>query len=243
MIQSAFRGFSQRKKWHAIIRLRTAWGNTRVVAHSFVAWRDTVALVRRVRALVSRFRNRSKINCLNALLANMTERKRVREELLRDRLRRVSEGVRLRVFEAWVRYTETSLAIKRLRFRSSVQAAFRGWWEIASEDRMRSRLRWSCAMLASRLLRWKTRSQYTKLRGSCVKIQTIARIKIASSRIKNKVRESRVRRAEEGAQALEVCCVGGCVWAATSTVVLGFRSSRAALSLGNVIRCKHGTLN
>eukprot|EP00752_Nemacystus_decipiens_P016338 g14612.t1 len=101
MIQSAFRGFSQRRRWHAIIRLRTAWGNTRVVAHSFVVWRDTVARIRRVGAFTSRFRNRSKINCLKVLRCNVAEQKRMREELLRDRLRRVSEGVRLRVFEAW----------------------------------------------------------------------------------------------------------------------------------------------
>lgn len=203
-IQSAFRGFSQRKKWHAIIRLRTAWGNTRIVAHSFVVWREAVALIRQVRAFASRFRNRSKMNCLKALLCNVAERKRLREELLRDRLRRVSEGTRLRVFEAWMRYTETSLVIKRLQYRSSARPAFRAWWEVASEDRMRSRLRRACAALASRLLRWKTRSHYTRLRGSCVKIQDIARMKIASIRIKNKIRASRIRRAEESVQALEV---------------------------------------
>lgn len=209
MIQSAFRGFLQRQKWRIIIRLRTSWGNTRIIAHSFLVWRNMVTLTRRVRAFAFRFRNRSKANCLKALTHNVTEKKRSREELLRDRLRRVSEGVRLRVFEAWASYTETSLAVKRMRYRSSVRPAFRGWWEIASEDRQRSRLCWACANLASRLLRWKARSYYTKLRESCAKMQAIARAKIASTRIKKNVRLSRVRRAEEAVQALEVCWVGG----------------------------------
>lgn len=234
MIQSVFRGFSQRKKWHAIIRLRTSWGNTRIVTHSFVVWRDRVALTRRVRAFAFRFRNRSKANCLKALLWNVVERQRLREELLRDRLRRVSEGVRLRVFEAWVRYAETSLAIKRLRYRSSVRPSFRGWWEIASRGRMHSRLCWACATLVSRLLRWKTRSHYTKLRGSCVKIQTVAKIQMASSRIKKKARASRISRAEEAVQALEVSFAVVCVWVATYTLP-GFRASPAALSLGDIL--------
>lgn len=99
---------------------------------------------------------------------------------------------------------------------------------------MRSRLCWACATLVSRLLRWKTRSRYTKLRGSCLKIQAAARIQIASNRIKNRVRASRIRRAEEAVQAVEVCWVEDSVWVATFTAVLGFRALRPALSIGDV---------
>lgn len=204
MIQSIFRGFLQRQRWHVIIRLRTSWGNTRIVAHGFVIWRDKVALVRRVRAFVGRFRMRSMVNCWSALVSNATHKKKMREDLLRERLRRVSEGVRLRVFEAWARYTETSLTIKRMRYRSSVLPAFRGWQETASEDRIHSRLHWACAVLVSRLMRWKQKSRYTKLRKSCVMIQVVARKKIALDRVKRKITDSRVRRAEEAVQALEV---------------------------------------
>ncbi|CAM9595962.1 unnamed protein product [Ectocarpus fasciculatus] len=100
-IQSQFRGFIQRRKWHAIIRLRTLWGNTRIVAHSFVVWRTKITTALRVKAFTSRLSNRRKEKVFGALLGNAQERRAAREELLRQRIRRVSEGVRLRVFESW----------------------------------------------------------------------------------------------------------------------------------------------
>ncbi len=205
VIQSIFRGFLQRQRWHAIIRLRTSWGNTRIVAHGFVIWRGKVAVVRRVRAFVGRFRRRSMVKCWSALVCNVTDKKNMREELLRERLRRVAQGVRLRVFEAWARYTEISLAVNRMRYRASVLPAFRGWRETASEDRIQARLHWACAVLVSRMIRWKQKSRYGRLRKSCVMIQVVARKKIASDRVKRKTADSRVRRAEEAVQALEVC--------------------------------------
>lgn len=106
---------------------------------------------------------------------------------------------------------------------------------------MRSRLRWACATLASRLLRWKKRSHYSKLRGSCVKMQTIARMQIASSRIKRKVRASRVRRAEEAVQALEVRWVGGrfCL-VSNNAQVLGSERSLMPPVLPGMFQGKHG---
>lgn len=204
VIQSVFRGFVKRQKWHTIIRLKTLWGNTRIVAHGFSVWRGKVALIRRVRAFARRFRNRSKANCLGALLCIVNEKKKQREELLRGRLRRVSQGIRLRVFQGWLRYTETSLTVERLRFRSSVRPAFRGWREIACEEMIRMRLQWACAIIASRVLRWRERSRYVRSRGSCMRIQAVARIRIASARVKSKLADLRYRRAEEAVQALEV---------------------------------------
>lgn len=203
-IQSVFRGFRQRRKWHAIIRLRTLWGNTRIVAHSFTVWRSTVESFQRVKVFAERCKTRTKAKCLGALRCNAIARRTSREKLLRERLRRVSDGLRLRVFEGWVRYAETSLAITRLGYRSSARPAFLGWRAIASADRIRCRLRWACATLASRLLRWRQRSSYTRLRASCVKIQVVARVKIASTRLRRDIAESRTRRAEEIVQAREV---------------------------------------
>ncbi|CAM9946872.1 unnamed protein product [Ectocarpus sp. 4 AP-2014] len=100
-IQSQFRGFLQRRKWRAIIRLRTLWGNTRIVTHSFVAWRTTITTALRVKAFTGRLSNRRRGRIFGALLSNAQERRAAREELLRRRIRRVSEGVRLRVFESW----------------------------------------------------------------------------------------------------------------------------------------------
>lgn len=203
-IQSQFRGFLQRRKWRAIIRLRTLWGNTRIVTHSFVVWRTTITTALRVKAFTGRLSNRRKGRVFGALLSNAQERRAAREELLRQRIRRVSEGVRLRVFECWVRYTETSLAVERLRFRSVAWRWFREWRDVALEDRMRSRMDWACSTLASRLLRWKHRSHYFRVRKSCVKMQVVARMQISCARLKRKVKASRVRRAEEAVQKLEV---------------------------------------
>ncbi|CAM9426646.1 unnamed protein product, partial [Hapterophycus canaliculatus] len=100
-IQSVFRGFLQRRKWYAIIRLRTLWGNTRIVAHSFTVWRSRVASFQRVKAFADRFKARSNAKCLAALKCNAVERRTSREKLLRERLRRISDGLRLRVFEGW----------------------------------------------------------------------------------------------------------------------------------------------
>ncbi|CBJ48322.1 hypothetical protein Esi_0002_0053 [Ectocarpus siliculosus] len=100
-IQSQFRGFLQRQKWRAIIRLRTLWGNTRIVTHSFVVWRITITTALRVKTFTGRLSNRRKGRVFGALLSNAQERRAAREELLRQRIRRVSEGVRLRVFESW----------------------------------------------------------------------------------------------------------------------------------------------
>ncbi|CAN0078753.1 unnamed protein product [Ectocarpus sp. 12 AP-2014] len=100
-IQSQFRGFLQRRKWRAIIRLRTLWGNTRIVTHSFVVWRTTITTALRVKAFTGRLSNRRRGRVFGALLTNAQERRAAREELLRQRIRRVSEGVRLRVFESW----------------------------------------------------------------------------------------------------------------------------------------------
>lgn len=203
-IQSVFRGFLKRKRWQAIIRLKTLWGNTRIVAHALWVWRSHVALVRRVRAFTQRFRNRNKAKALNTLYCITTEKKRSREELLRRHLRRFSEGIRLRVFERWVGFTDTSLAVGRLRFRSLAWPAFRGWRNIAREDRARSKLQWACATLASRVLRWRERSRYVRAQRSCLRIQVVARMWIASARVKCKLAAARFRRAEEAVQALEV---------------------------------------
>lgn len=203
-IQSVFRGFLKRKRWHTIIRLKTLWGNTRIVAHTLLVWRGKVALVRRVRAFTRRFRNRSKAKVLNALFFVATEKKKSRDELLRRHLRRVSEGIRLRVFEGWVRFTETSLAVRRLRLCSLVRPAFRGWRKRAMEDRAHSQLRWACSTLASRVLRWRERSRYVRVQRSCMRIQVMARMWIASARIKSKLAAVRFHRAKEAVQALEV---------------------------------------
>ncbi|CAN0127432.1 unnamed protein product [Scytosiphon promiscuus] len=100
-IQSVFRGFLQRRKWQAIIRLRTLWGNTRIVAHSFTVWRSRVASFQRAKAFAGRRIARSNAKCLAALRSNAVEKRTSREKLLRERLRRVSAGLRLRVFEGW----------------------------------------------------------------------------------------------------------------------------------------------
>lgn len=208
MIQSVFRGFLQRKRWRVIIRLKTSWGNTRILAHALSVWRGQIALIQRLRAFARRLRNRSKAKTLNAFFFFVAEKKRRQEELLRRRMRRTSAGIRLRVFEGWLGYTETSLAVGRLRLRSLVRPVFREWRKIATEDRARSQLQWACAVLASRTLRWKERSRYVRSRKSCTSIQVMARTWIASARIKARLKAVRFRRAEEAVQVLEVRSTG-----------------------------------
>lgn len=72
------------------------------------------------------------------------------------------------------------------------------------EDRANSRIRWACAILASRMLRWRDKSRYGKYRRSCMRIQVVARMWTRSARVKSKLAAVRFRRAEEAVQALEV---------------------------------------
>lgn len=203
-IQASFRGLLQRKKWRAIIRLRALWGNTRIVAHSFTCWRDIVAKIRRVKAFTRRFRSRCKGRCYAALAKHAKQEKKLREDVVRERLRRLSQGIRFRVFDAWVTYTETSVAVKRMHLRSLVRPVFRAWWTTALAARRQCRLRWACATLVRRFISWRHRARYSDVRTACIKLQGVARVKSARARVKKDMHNARLRRAEEVIQALEV---------------------------------------
>lgn len=203
-VQKIFRGFLQRRKWRAIIRIRTLWGNTRVVACSFTRWKGTASKATRARAFAQRRQNRSKAHCFALLADHAQKRRRSKEDVVGACLRRASHGVRLRVFEAWVRYAETSLAVERMRLRRLALPVMRAWRMQASVNRRHGRLRWACTLIASRLLRWRRRVQYLDMRRACIKVQRAARSNIVRARVKKGLSESRVRRAEEAVQALEV---------------------------------------
>lgn len=204
VIQSLFRGFLQRRSWYAIIRLRTLWGNTRVAAHAFLQWRNMVVKVRKTKAFARRLRYRCEAQCFAMLVAHARRKHESREEVLRRCLHKVSEGIRLRVFEGWVSYTETSLAVERMRRRSLTRPAFRIWEEHALEHRRRRRLCSASAVIVHRVLGWRRRARFVDLRRVCINMQTIARTKITWIKGKRKVKESLMRQAEEAAQSLEV---------------------------------------
>lgn len=204
VIQAVFRGFVQKKRWCAIIRLRTLWGNTRIIAHAFTCWRDIHKKIKRVRVFTHHFHNRCKLICLMALVNHAKEKRKLREDAVRDSLRRVSAGIRFRVFEAWVRFTDISLAVERMHRRSSTRPVFRVWWMKASASRRYRLIVSACGVLVSRLLRFKCRARYAGLRRSCIGMQHIVRVNIARTRVKKRVEMSRARSAEEAVQALEV---------------------------------------
>lgn len=203
-IQSIFRRFVQRRKWHSIIRLRTLWGSTRFVAHAFLCWRDHFAKSRRVALCIHRFRNRCLQRSLVAWACLVDAERKARDDVIRRRLKRVKEGLSQRIFQAWVRYAETSLAVKSMRRRICARPVLRSWRERASADRVSNRLRWSCTILASRLLRWRYRNMFLDHRRACCKIQRAARRRIGRVRVRRGTAKSRTRRAEEIVQVIEV---------------------------------------
>lgn len=204
VIQSLFRGFLQRRRWYAIIRLRTLWGNTRIAAHAFLQWKNMVVKVRKAKAFARRLRYRCEARCFAMLVAHARRKHQSREEVLRRRLQKVSEGIRLRVFEGWVRYTETSLAVERMRRRSVTRPVLRAWGGHALESRRHRRLCLASATIIHRVLGWRRRARYVDLRKACINMQAIARTKIAWIRGKRKIKESLMRQAEEAVQLLEV---------------------------------------
>lgn len=207
-IQSLYRGFAQRKLWHGIIRLRTLWGNTRITAHAFVPWRDHVAKVGRVAAFTRRFRKRCAGRCLTAWRGFVDAKIKDREDLVRRRLKRVKEGIRARVFEGWIRYSEISLAVERMRRRVCTRPVLRAWRKHAHADRVYTHLHWACATLASRVLRWRARARFVDCRRACCKIQRFARGGNARVKVQRRAAEARTRQAEEIVQIVEV----GAVW-------------------------------
>ena len=204
VIQSSFRGFVQRRRWYAIIRLRTLWGNTRIAAHAFLQWRDMVLKSRRAKAFARRLRYRCEAQCFAMLVAHARQKHQSREEILRRHLQKVSDGVRLRVFEGWVSYTETSLTVERMRWRSATRPAFRMWGGHALEKRRQHRQCSASAMIIHRVLGWRRRARYVDLRRVCINMQAIARRKLARIQRKKKVIESLMCQAEEAVQSLEV---------------------------------------
>lgn len=212
MIQARFRGHVQRIRWQAIIRLRTMWGYTRIVAHAYTCWRDSVAKIRRAKAFARRLKNRCLARCLAALASLTRERRETRQDIVRERIRRMSLTLRDRVFDAWVLFTEKSLAVKRMRWHSLVYPTFDSWRRKVFRDRSFSRLRWACAVLVGRLMRWKATTRYVRLCKACIKIQRLVRVKLAITRTRNAVRHSRTCRAEEAIQREKVCaCSMNCL--------------------------------
>lgn len=203
-IQVNFRGFLQRRRWRAIIRLRTLWGFTRIVAHAFVCWRELVAKTCKVTVFARRFRSRCVARCLAAWAGHVDAERKLREAIVHDLLKRASQGIRLRVFEAWARYTDTSLAIERMRVRSFARPVLWAWHEQASSDRLRGQLGWACAKLTARLKRWQHRTGFLERRSACCTVQRGVRIYIARVRLKRKITESRTSRALEIIQDVEV---------------------------------------
>lgn len=204
VIQSLFRGFLQRRRWYAIIRLRTLWGSTRIAAHAFLQWRDMVMKTRKVKAFARRLRYRCEAQCFAILVAHARQKHQSREEILRRRLQKISEGLRLRVFEGWVSYTQTSLAVERMRWRSVIRPAFRIWGGHALENRRHHRLCSASATIIHRLLGWRRRARFVNLRRVCINMQAIARTKLTWIQTKQKVKESLMCQAEEAVRSLEV---------------------------------------
>lgn len=203
-IQSVFRGFVQRKKWHGIIRLRTLWGNTRITAHVFVSWRDHVAKLRRVAAFTCCFQKRCAGRCLAAWRGFVDAQRRQRENVVFRRLKQVKDGIRARVFEGWVGYTETSLAVERMRRRVCTRFVLKAWEKYTRANRAYTHLCWACATLAGRALRWRARTRFIIYRRACCKIQRFSRGRMAVLEVQRRAAEASTRQAEEIAQAVEV---------------------------------------
>lgn len=204
MAQSAFRGFLQRKRWNAIIRLRTLWGTTRFVARVFVCWQKSSIKSRRVAAFARRLQNGIVRRCL-ATWAGQVDAKRKRgENLVRQRLRRVEAGMTQRIFDAWVAYSEISRKIEHMHRRSITWPTFDAWRHRVYSDHVTRRLNWACAKLVSRNLRWHLRTRFLRLRDCAGKIQRLARKKLERARVQRHTTARRTRMAERIVNDIQV---------------------------------------
>lgn len=120
--------------------------------------------------------------------------------MLRKYLRQVSLRVQLRVFEAWAKHAEKSLAVTRMNFRSVTWPAFTVWRLTISEIRLRG----ACAVLAGRFLRQQCNGRYRRLKTACMKVQRAARVRIAWTRVQRSLGYEREHRAREIVQLREV---------------------------------------
>lgn len=195
-VQSAFRGFVKRRQYQGIVRLRTLWGTTRIVAHVFVSWRDQTAKVRRVAAFTNRFRKLCVVRCLQAWRRHVDTEREAREDVVRQRLRRAKDGIRARVFENWVIYTETSLAVDRMRRRVILRPMLRAWSRRALADRVRNRMFWACAKLASRALRYHGRRRFVEAREACCKMQSFARRVVGRAKVQREMAKDIIQAVE-----------------------------------------------
>lgn len=203
-LQSIFRGSIQRKRWREIIRLRTLWGTTRLLAHSFVAWMHYAARLRRLATITGRSRNRCLRRCLCAWAEQADFERRGKECLVRERLRRVGMGTIARAFEAWTSFAETSRTVRRMRQRSLSRPVLCVWRRRALSARRRRQLVWACSKLVSRGLRWQCRKRFLELRRACCSMQKLVRVKLTRAHFQRRIITRRTQKARQMVLNLQV---------------------------------------
>lgn len=136
------------------------------------------------------------VRCLQAWRRHVETERAAREDVVRQRLRRAKDGIRARVFEHWVIYTESSLAIDRMRRRVILRPVLRAWSKRALADRVKNRMFWACAKLASRALRYDGRRRFVETRQACCKIQHFARGVITRAKVQRELAEDIIQAVE-----------------------------------------------